>query len=73
MNPWKRFEKLLPASPLDVGTVVAHQTGNSRVQLPAGDVIWAKGTPVTAGGMAYIREGEVVGLAPNLEVVEMDV
>lgn len=73
MNPWKIFEQLLPEAALEVGTVLAHEGNNSRVQLPAGDIVLVRGTPVAAGHMAYLRSGEVIGAAPDLAVVEMEV
>jgi hypothetical protein len=72
-NPWKVFESLLPDTPMDVGQVLSHAAGNSRVQLPTGDIITARGTSVAAGSMAYIRSGEVVGEAPGLVAIEVEV
>lgn len=74
MNLWSRFRALIPDPPLLVGTVTAHLAdGTSRVELPSGGVIYPRGTGVESGSMAFVKDGVVIGQAPTLSVVEVEV
>jgi len=72
-NLFARFARLLPNEPLQVGEVTAHNAdGTSTVTLPTG-TIRARGQGVTIGLNAFIRNGEVIGEAPNLTSYSVDV
>ena len=67
MNVWKQFEALLPADPLLVGEVLAHNAdGTSSVELPGNQVIRVHGQSVAVNARAFVQTGRVQGEAPNL-------
>lgn len=77
-NLFARLRALLPAPPVLVGTVVAHNAdGTSSVEIPSGvasaplapglstgSTLRARGTQVAVGLRAYVRDGVVEGEAP---------
>lgn len=75
VNFWKRFQKLLPASPTIVCQVVsvAAAGGFSTVQAPAGGLLRVKGVDVPAGGKCYVKDGIIQGPAPDLPHYEIEV
>jgi hypothetical protein len=73
-NLWATFKRLLPSTPLLIGEVIAHNDdGTSRIQLPGGGKITARGTGVAVGSNAYVRAGLIEGEAPDLTEVEIEV
>lgn len=71
-NPWARFKRLLPETPLTVVTVLSVGTdGTSLVTTSSGGVMRVFGTDVAQGDKAYIRAGAIVGPAPNLPHYEL--
>ena len=71
-NPWSRFRSLNPDPPLLVGTVQAHLPGGlSRILLPSGATVDARGQEVPEGQRAFVRGGAVEGEAPVLATVEI--
>ena len=74
MNLWTIFKDVLPANPVIVGTVSAHNSnGTSQITLPGGSKITARGTTVAVGSKAFVRAGLIEGEAPNLTDVEIEV
>lgn len=73
-NTYKRFLALLPADPLLVGEVTAHNTdGTSDVELPGATTIRAQGQTVAVGLRAFVQGGRVIGEAPDLPYFEVEV
>lgn len=71
-NPWARFKRLIPQTPLTIVTVYSVGTdGTSIVTTSSGGSMRVFGTSVTAGNKAYIRAGAIVGPAPNLTHYEL--
>lgn len=75
VNPWKRFEALLPGGQRAVGTVIAINTasGISTVQLRNGAEITARGIGVPQGSKAFIVDGQITGPAPELPQYDVEV
>lgn len=75
VNPWKRFISLLPGGSRVVGTVTYVNTtsGITTVQLRNGSDITAFGVSVTAGNKCFVKDGQVVGPAPNLPQFDVEV
>ncbi len=68
-NLYEEFRRLIPESPLQVGTVVEVGLGIVTVALPGGGLIKARGN-AALGQKVFVRDDTVEGIAPNL-VVEM--
>lgn len=65
-NLWRQFHGLLPASTTLICEVISHNTGGvSTVELPNGDRFRAIGQSVAVGDYAYVRDGQVIGTAPD--------
>lgn len=72
MNVWKQFEALLPADPLLVGEVIAHNPdGTSTVRLPGAQIIQVQGQAVPVGNRAFVQSNRVQGEAPSLTTLEV--
>ncbi|MET2548026.1 hypothetical protein [Ralstonia pseudosolanacearum] len=72
-NLWRQFEALLPDSPLLVGTVVTrHDDGTVSVQLLGGGLVRAIGAG-EPGQRLFVRGTEVVGPAPMLPSVDIEI
>lgn len=74
-NLWSAFQKLLPQSPLQIGTVqsIDDAAGTSMVELLGGGILTVRGTDVTVGSKAFTRAGIVEGQAPNLPFIEQEI
>lgn len=74
MNLLQRFQGLVGAPPLQVGSVISHNAGGtSTVQLPGGGLLTARGQTVPVGQQAYVRDGVVEGPAPVLAITQIEV
>ncbi|CAH0445219.1 hypothetical protein [Ralstonia pseudosolanacearum] len=72
-NLWRQFEELLPNSPVLVGTVVArHVDGTVTVQLLGGGLVRAIGAG-EPGQRLFVRGTEVIGPAPALPSVDIEI
>ena len=71
-NVFRQFIDLLPARPLQVGTVIATDGDVSTVELPGGGVLRARGAEAL-GAKVFVRDGVIEGVAPSLliEVIEI--
>lgn len=73
-NVWKRFQSLLPDDPLLVGEVAAHNAdGTSTVTLPDGTTLRVRGQQVAVALNAFVRSGDVLGEAPALPIVMIEI
>ncbi|MFA7240786.1 MAG: hypothetical protein WC091_11785 [Sulfuricellaceae bacterium] len=77
MNLWNTLKSILPDRPTLIGTVLAQMPdGTSAVQLMGGRLMVDKGLMRVAGhGVAegkncFIRDGLIIGEAPDLKVYE---
>lgn len=69
-----KFQQLLRADPLLVGTVASQNAdGTSTLTLPAGGTLRVQGTGVAVGLKAFSQGGRVQGEAPNLPVTEITI
>ncbi len=71
-NIYRTFLDLLPARPLQVGTVLSASGGIVNVELPGGGHLQARGS-ATAGQRVFVRDGLVEGAAPDLPVEVIEV
>lgn len=71
-NIYRTFLDLLPARPLQVGTVLSVSGGIVNVELPGGGRLQARGS-ATAGQRVFVRDGLVEGAAPDLPVVIIEI
>lgn len=70
-NLFARFQRLLPSTPLRVGTVTAVAGTSVLVQESDGSAVRVIGS-ATVGSRIYFKGGEVVGPAPNLQLVVVE-
>jgi hypothetical protein len=68
VNPWQKFQQLLPAAARYIITVTAINadgtvSGATRDGAP---VRVLAGPPVTAGARAWVEDGRIAGTAPTL-------
>ncbi|MCB1809991.1 MAG: hypothetical protein KDJ99_33905 [Candidatus Competibacteraceae bacterium] len=72
-NLWAEFQALFTQSPTWIGTVVQHIGSDySNVQLiNGGSLIRAKGQSIAIGQRCYVKDGEIIGPAPNILVVDI--
>jgi len=74
-NLYRALRELIPDAPLQVATVssISYGTGTSAVEWPGGDVQTVRGTSVSIGARAFVRDGVIEGAAPNLpsETIEV--
>ena len=66
-NVFRQFIDLLPARPLQVGTVIATDGDVSTVELPGGGVLRARGAEAL-GAKVFVRDGVIEGVAPSLPI-----
>ncbi|AXW34167.1 hypothetical protein CJO88_12990 [Ralstonia solanacearum] len=72
-NLWRQFEDLLPDAPLLVGTVVtSHDDGTVTVQLLGGGLVRVTGAG-EPGERLFVRGAEVIGSAPTLPTVDIEI
>lgn len=68
-NPYRVFMDLLPARPLQVGTVAAVDGDVATITMPGGGTLQARGQ-ATVGQRVFVRDGVIEGEAPTLTYVE---
>ena len=71
-NIYRAFLDLLPARPLQLGTIVSVDGETATIELPGGGVVAARG----AGGIGdqvFVRDGVIEAAAPDMpiDVVEI--
>lgn len=71
-NIYRVFLDLLPARPLQVGTITAHAGEVAIVQLPGGGLLTARGAGAV-GDTVFVRDGAIEGEAPALPVEVIEV
>ena len=71
-NPYRAFLELLPARPLQVGTIVAITGEVALIELPGGGRLQARGAG-TIGQRVFVRDGLIEAEAPALTYVESEV
>lgn len=73
-NLYRQFLDLLPRDPMFVGVVIAHHgDGTATLELPGGGMIRARGQEVAVGERAFVQGGAVIGEAPDLTDVTIEV
>ena len=73
MNLFKQFLDLIPARPLEVGTVQDIISGGiANVELPGGGVLQARGD-ATVGQRVFVRDGLIEGPAPELDYIDGEI
>lgn len=71
-NVYSEFLKLLPDSPLLIGTVESSDGDNHVLTLIDGGTLTARGK-ATVGAKVYVRDGVIEGTAPALSQVIIEV
>lgn len=74
-NIFRRLLELLPSEPVLVGSIsAAHADGTATVQLPGGALLRVR-NPLAQplGAAVYLQGGAVIGDAPQLPVIEMEI
>jgi hypothetical protein len=70
-NQWARFRRLIPGDPLLAGEIaIDYGDGTVKVDLIGGGSVRVRGSGT---GNVYVRAGQVVGTAPSLSAVEVDI
>ena len=73
-NLWAGFAELVQGNPTLIGTVLSHTAdGYSMVEMPGGGIVKAKGVLVAVNNKAFIKNEEVTGEAPELQLFEVSV
>ena len=74
-NLYRALRDLLPEAPLQVAVVAAVNTseGTSTVTWPGGSTQRVRGTSVTVGASAFVRNGVIEGAAPELDFETIEV
>lgn len=73
-NPWTRFGALISAGAKTIVTVdTVNADGTSTVTLRDSSTLRAQGDSVTAGQKAVIQNGKIIGKAPALASVSVEV
>jgi hypothetical protein len=70
-NLFAQFKRLLPAEPLQIGTVIAVDGDVATVELPGGGRVQARGA-ATVAQTVFVRAGAIEGEAPTLPVELVD-
>jgi len=74
VNPWKKFEGLLPQSARMVVTITANNgNGTSAATMRTGEAITVDGESVSAGNKAFVKDGVIVGQASSLPFMSVTV
>ncbi len=71
-NPYRRLLALLPTMPRQVGEVISVSGSRVRVALVGGGGRTCQGD-AQVGSMVYVEGDQVIGVAPNLPVVTIEV
>jgi len=72
-NLWARFRRLIADKPTVIVTVTTVNTdGTSLVATVAGGSMRVLGTSVSAGSKAFVRDGSIIGEAPDLPYYELE-
>jgi len=71
-NIFRQFLDLLPARPLQVGTVIAASGSACTVQLPGGGLLQVRGE-ATVADHVFVRDGVIEGAAPSLTITTIEV
>lgn len=71
-NIFRQFLELLPARPLQIGTVIAVSGSQCTVQLPGGGILQARGS-AAVDDQVFVRDDVIEGEAPGLSVVPIEV
>lgn len=74
-NLWAAFQRLIPQSSLQIGTVLAIDAaaGTSTIELLGGGTLTVRGTDVSVGGRVFARAGVIEGQAPALPLIEQEI
>lgn len=71
-NPYKRLLALMPTTPRQVGEVISISGSRVRVDLVGGGVRTYQGD-AEVGSMVYVEGDQIIGEAPRLPVVMIEV
>ena len=73
-NLWRRLRGVLPDAPLLAGTVSVVEAGIVTVALPGAGLVRARTSlTLSVGQRVFVRDGVVEGIAPSLQVVEIEI
>ena len=72
INHYRRLLELLPQPASDVGEVIGLVEGGVAVELLSGSTVTVRGS-AAIGTLVYVKDGAIVGPAPMLPMVEIEV
>ena len=73
-NPWEEFRRLLPKSPVMIGTVASlNADGTTTITTPQGGSVVVQGQGVAVDHRAFYQFGRIAGEAPELDAFETEV
>jgi len=73
MNIYNRLISLLPATRVDVGTVIQVYADGALVQLQTGGFVRVLGANPVVGNRVFIRSGQILSDAPNLSGTTIEI
>lgn len=75
IDVWKQLSGILPSQTTIIATVIAvdNVNGFSTLQTPEGGTLFAQGVVVGVNAKAYVREGRILGPAPDLPTYDLTV
>lgn len=74
INKWARFDDLIADDPVQVGTVTAHNAdGTSTILYVGGGLVRLPGQTIPVGTKAFVGKGRIIGEAPDLPYIEIEV
>jgi hypothetical protein len=73
-NPWLRLQRLLPKSPMLIGTVLSVNSDQTTdVQTIGGGRVTLAGTGFSVGTKVWFQDNRIVSAAPNYTAVTITV
>ena len=73
-NPWVKFGALIaPGAKMVVTVSAVNADGTSMVLLRGGGSLRVQGDNVSQGNEALIQDGRIIGAAPSLQVLSIEV
>ncbi len=74
MNLFRLFKDLVPDARLDIVTISqVYPDGTSQASTIAGATVVVLGDQYPVGAKVFVRQGQMVGKAPDLTTIEVDV
>lgn len=72
LNVYRKFIEMLPQRPLQVGTAMSTEGGQTMVELPSGGILRVRGV-AAQGQRVFVRDDVIEGNAPQLPIVTIEI